>query len=231
MENSTPLWLDLKKEYIDDNFEKLLMYLRDKSTKKDSFYEQTLDLLRQRTLLLIEELAHRPLSQNEEMTDSRVFNIRLLAAWLLADTEGKDSHRTFIAMLGELRMEIPKFSEDLLKLATDCLRYERVKEGGYTWDDIIDFKKEVFCFKVINNHKLMVPRLKERYWKGYGTVGATKEREPEAPHESQLPSLDGGSRPADAQRHGTWHCRSHTQTSGDGREHDSAQRPHEGDHL
>lgn len=176
MENSTPLWLDLKKEYIDDNFEKLLVYLRDKSTKKDSFYEQTLDLLRQRTLLLIEELAHRPLSQDEEMTDSRVFNIRLLAAWLLADTEGKDSHRTFIAMLGELRMEILKFSEDLLKLATDCLRYERVKEGGYTWDDIIDFKKEVFCFKVINNHKLMVPRLKERYWKGYGTVGATKER-------------------------------------------------------
>lgn len=175
MENSTPLWLDLKKEYIDDNFEKLLVYLKDTSTKKDSFYEKTLELLRQRTLLLIEELAHRPLPHDEEMKDSRVFNIRLLAAWLLADSEGKDSHRTFIAMLGELRIEVPKFSEDLLKLATECLRYERVKEGGYTWDDIIDFKQEIFCFKVINNRRLMVPRLKERYWKGYGTVGATKE--------------------------------------------------------
>lgn len=101
MENSTPLWLDLKKEYIDDNFEKLLVYLKDTSTKKDSFYEKTLELLRQRTLLLIEELAHRPLPHDEEMKDSRVFNIRLLAAWLLADSEGKDSHRTFIAMLGE----------------------------------------------------------------------------------------------------------------------------------
>lgn len=176
MENSTPLWLDLKKEYIDDNFEKLLVYLKDTATRKDSFYEQTLELLRQRTLLLIDELAHRPLSVDEEMTESRVFNIRLLAAWLLADAEGKDCHRTFIAMLGELRMEVPKFSEDLMKLATECLRYERVKEGGYTWDDIIDFKKEVFCFKVINNRRLMVPRMKERYWKGYGTVGATKER-------------------------------------------------------
>lgn len=175
MENSTPLWLDLKKEYIDDNFEKLLVYLKDKGTKKDSFYEKTLELLRQRTLLLIEELAHRPLPHDEEMKDSRVFNIRLLAAWLLADSEGKDSHRTFIAMLGELRIEVPKFSEDLLKLATECLRYERVKEGGYTWEDIIDFKQEIFCYKVINNRRLMVPRLKERYWKGYGSVGATKE--------------------------------------------------------
>ena len=37
---STPLWLDLKKEYIDDNFEKLLGYLRDGQgiRNNDSFY-------------------------------------------------------------------------------------------------------------------------------------------------------------------------------------------------
>ena len=36
----TPLWLDLKKEYIDDNFEKLQAYLRDSDEKgsKDAFY-------------------------------------------------------------------------------------------------------------------------------------------------------------------------------------------------
>lgn len=176
METTTPLWLDLKKEYIDDNFEKLLVYLRDIGTKKDAFYEQTIELLRARTLLLIDELAHRTLSEDEEKTDSRIFNIRLLAAWLLADTEGKDCHKAFIAMLGELRMEVSKYSDDLLLLATESLCYERVKEGGFSWEDVIDFKKEIFCFKVINNHKFIVPRMKERYWKGYGTVVATKER-------------------------------------------------------
>lgn len=176
METNTPLWLDLKKEYIDDNFEKLLVYLRDTGTRKDSFYDQTIELMRQRTLLLVKELASRSLSEDEELTASREFNIRLLAAWLLANTEKKDAHRTFIAMLGELRHEVPKFSDELMCLATECLRYEIIMDCGYTWEDIIDFKKEVFCYKVIMNRKLHLPRTKVRYWKDYGSVGATPER-------------------------------------------------------
>ena len=31
--NETPLWLELRKEYIDDNFEQLLAYMRESSTK------------------------------------------------------------------------------------------------------------------------------------------------------------------------------------------------------
>ena len=40
--DKTPLWLDLKKEYIDDNFNKLQTYLHDSAEKgsKDSFYSQ-----------------------------------------------------------------------------------------------------------------------------------------------------------------------------------------------
>ena len=44
---STPLWLDLRTEYIDDNFDNLVEYLR-KADKNDSFYKKTIDLLEQR---------------------------------------------------------------------------------------------------------------------------------------------------------------------------------------
>ena len=42
----TPIWLDLKKEYIDDNFAKLHSYLRDCDEKggKDTFYATTIML-------------------------------------------------------------------------------------------------------------------------------------------------------------------------------------------
>ena len=37
--SSTPLWLDLRTEYIDDNFEKVVEYLRN-ADKNDSFYKK-----------------------------------------------------------------------------------------------------------------------------------------------------------------------------------------------
>ena len=51
-ENSAmPLWLDIKKEYIDENFEGVLSYLqkRVKNTSlQDSFYQTTVNLLEDR---------------------------------------------------------------------------------------------------------------------------------------------------------------------------------------
>ena len=64
--DKTPLWLDLRKEYIDDNFEKLRGYLCDCSTsaaKKDSFYDTTIELLRARVEDLITSIASRPTKQ------------------------------------------------------------------------------------------------------------------------------------------------------------------------
>ena len=64
----TPLWLDLRKEYIDDNFEKLLCYLKDCSLKKsqDAFYSTTINLLRERVGDLLSTLAVRPIYADEE---------------------------------------------------------------------------------------------------------------------------------------------------------------------
>ena len=60
--SSTPLWLNLKKEYIDDNFENLLEYLRGKHDprSKDSFYHTTINLLKERIAELVQQIASRP---------------------------------------------------------------------------------------------------------------------------------------------------------------------------
>ena len=58
----TPIWLELKKEYIDDNFGKLQSYLRDCDEKgnKDSFYVTTMSLFRERISDLVRDLSEPP---------------------------------------------------------------------------------------------------------------------------------------------------------------------------
>lgn len=58
--SSTPLWLDLRTEYIDDNFEKVVEYLRN-ADKNDSFYKKTKELFEQRIEQLLEEMSNRSL--------------------------------------------------------------------------------------------------------------------------------------------------------------------------
>ena len=63
----TPLWLELRKEYIDDNFSKLQAYLKTCSTgnRKDAFYTVTIELLRQRVEDLVGTLSERPVFEEE----------------------------------------------------------------------------------------------------------------------------------------------------------------------
>lgn len=147
--SKTPLWLDIKKEYIDDNFEKFLAYLRDNISKHDSFYETSASLLNERAELAIATLSARPLHDDESETADSTFNIRLLAAWILTNNATHDTRRALLAIAGELRKVAPKFSEQLLTLSVDCLRHEGVENPGFRWDDIIDFKPEVFAFKTL----------------------------------------------------------------------------------
>lgn len=66
--DKTPLWLDLKKEYIDDNFAKLQSYLRDcaEHGTKDAFYNTTIELFRERVSDLLRDLSERPVYADEQ---------------------------------------------------------------------------------------------------------------------------------------------------------------------
>ena len=59
-----PLWLDIKKEYIDENLEGVLSYLhkRVRNTElQDSFYLTTITLLEERVKALVQTIAAAPL--------------------------------------------------------------------------------------------------------------------------------------------------------------------------
>ena len=126
---STPLWLDLKKEYIDDNFEKLLSYLKNKqdSRTNDSFYHKTIDLLKERITELIQQIASRPIyGENPELEQVK-FNARLLASYLLIENEGGLAFSAYVAFIRELMILSPKFADRLIQTAIERLKHEKIK--------------------------------------------------------------------------------------------------------
>lgn len=169
MSNNTPLWLELRKEYIDDNFDKLLGYLRDSGSLKqnDAFYLETISLLKVRVLDLLKQLSARTLFDEAEDDSVTIFNIRLLASFLLAVPGDELSVQAYVGMMSEMKTLNPKFSEQIIKTTMDRLVHEKVLNIGFAWNDIIDFKDEIFTFHVINNSqftgKLKNPLVYERY--------------------------------------------------------------------
>jgi hypothetical protein len=96
-ENSAmPLWLDIKKEYIDENFEGVLTYLHKRVKNvalQDIFYQTTVNLLDERVKSLIESATSAPLQENmckddaqsliEELTELSEVNLRDAQKYLL----------------------------------------------------------------------------------------------------------------------------------------------------
>ena len=169
---STPLWLDLKKEYIDDNFEKLLDYLKNNSGQRanDSFYIITTDLLRERTKELVQTLSSQHIYDEYPDEDVTIFNVRLLATYLLLNENTPLALSAYIAMMRELIKLCPKFIDDLIQTATERLKYEKVTNIAYSWNDITDFKPEVFIYHLTNNYKFETPLRKTIAFEHYGTA-------------------------------------------------------------
>lgn len=145
----TPLWLDLRKEYIDDNFDKLQVYLQRCSASKsyDTFYQITLDLLRKRVEDLLNNLSNRPLHEEDDNTEDPSFNVRLLALYLLVDEDYSLSAPAFVAFMGELKLLNPKYSDTMLEKAVKRLSYERVSSLGFTWQDLENIGTDLFAYK------------------------------------------------------------------------------------
>lgn len=170
--NETPLWLELRKEYIDDNFEQLLTYLRECSTKsqKDIFYQTTINLLRERVVELTQKLGSKPLFEDPDETDVTIFNVRLLATFLLASPDDSAAQQAYVAMMSELQKLTPKFSDEIIQTTIERLKHQSVQNIGFSWGEIIDFKEEMFTFFAINNCKFNTKLLKPLTYEKFGTA-------------------------------------------------------------
>lgn len=151
--SSTPLWLELRKEYIDDNFDQLLTYMKECSSKtqRDSFYETTLSLMRERVTELTQKLSAKPLFQEQDDESVTTFNVRLLATYLLSSPTDSIALQAYVALMSELRLLVPKFSDQIIAITFERLRHETIANIGFGWKEIIDFKDEMFAYHAIRN--------------------------------------------------------------------------------
>ncbi len=167
----TPLWLDLKKEYVDDNFTKLQGYLRNgKENKDDAFYDTTLQLFEERIVDLLKEISDRRLYDNKIERKSLVTNINMLATFLLAESDSSIAMPAFVAMLNELRQLNPRISDMLVRIAITRMRFQKVVSLGYTWKDIEKIDTELFAYNLCTNVSFSKPVTTPLVFSRYGTA-------------------------------------------------------------
>lgn len=173
--DNVPLWLDIKTEHIDENFEKVLEFLKN-GDRSDSFYRFTLDILAKRGKDLIETMKNRPLHYGEtniHHNEELMFEVRLLAALLLSNGNMNTAvkKRMLLSMLSSIALLVPPDQcSDLLAIMVNNLVFEAEPKIAFNWDDIIQFEPEVFAHKIINSMVFEDSKSSELSYENKGTV-------------------------------------------------------------
>ena len=174
-EEKTPLWLDLRKEYIDDNFPKLQEYLKGCSINKtkDSFFTITIELMRQRVEDLLNTISMRPLYHEEVDRKTLEFHVSLLATYLLADGDHPLALPAYLAFMGELRAMNPHWSDNIIKASFERLQHEKVTTLGFGWNDLSKIGSDLFAYNSSNLVRFESPITKTLVLSKYGTAMLT----------------------------------------------------------
>ena len=173
----TPIWLELKKEYIDDNFGKLQSYLRDCDEKgnKDGFYVTTMKLFRERISDLVRDLSERPVYADEQERQQLATNVNMLATYLLADSDDALALTAYVAFMNELRQMNPRLADLIVRTIMQRIRYEKVVSLGFTWKDLDKIGTDLFVHNACKQVKFDVELKKPLAFTKYGTALLAKE--------------------------------------------------------
>lgn len=161
---SKHLWLELKPDYIDANFDQVLSYLqsfRNDNKSEDTFYRTTLDLMRQRAQELIREESTRAIGDGERNDAERdCFHIKILCLYLLTERDTrnatyKEAYFTLLSVLARFaREKNAAILETLLILAFEVISCENIRSTGITWDIYDFFSIDIVIHKIISGHSL-----------------------------------------------------------------------------
>lgn len=176
---ATPLWLDIKTEYIDENFEKVLQYLYQgakRPASRDSFYVTTVRLLEKRIQELITQTVSVPLQEN--LTDSidpsvacRMCGIYLLA---YAEVESEFKLKAYSVMLLALAHIVQNNAQELTEIA---VANQLGRIGGkypFSWDDIVSFQPQILAHKICNHTVTTDAGMEDAWFEDKGTVRLSK---------------------------------------------------------
>ena len=175
--NQTPLWLDLKKEYIDDNFNKLQAYLREyaEKGKKDTFYTTTIELFRERISDLLREISERPIYADEQKRQQLSADVNMLATYLLADGDHSMALPAYVAFMNGLRQMNPSLAELIVRTIMQRIRHEKVLALGFSWKDLEKLGTELFAHNACKQAVFINPLSKPQMLTKYGTALLTKD--------------------------------------------------------
>ena len=186
-------WLEIRKEYIIENFEKLLVYLR--AYRYDSNKEVHGEFLTTCKYLvdLAEELSefsitssfisspHFKLSGSELMVPD-IMAYRIIASAIIASQKiGVDRHKLLARLMNLLvvarKMPNTDISDELIYVTVGCVRKAPIKNLGIKWDDIEDEEsfKPISLLHAISRTKFDVDEGKECLYEGKGTLIFTKD--------------------------------------------------------
>ena len=167
-ENSAmPLWLDIKKEYIDENFEGVLTYLHKRVKNvalQDSFYQTTVNLLDERVKSLIESVTSAPLQENMCKDEELELVCRMCALYILVFPENTDVRRNaYSLMLQSLLLLSRQYEQQLAELSIANLLGRVPGKTPFAWDDIITFNPQILAYKIANS-ATMSDGMAQEYW-------------------------------------------------------------------
>ena len=173
----TPIWLDLKKEYIDDNFAKLQLYLRDCDEKggKDTFYATTIRLFRERIADMVRDLSERPLFADEQNRQQLTSNVNMLATYLLADSDDTLTLTAYVAFMIELSQMNPRLSDLIVKTIMLRMSHEKVRNLGFSWGDLEKIGTDLFVHNACKHAQFDVLLKKPLALTKYGTALLCKD--------------------------------------------------------
>ena len=173
----TPLWLELKKDYIDDNFCKLQVYLRDSAEQsgRDSFYTTTIELFRERISDLLRDISERPVYADEQERQQLTSDVSMLATYLLADGHHSLALPAYVAFMNGLRQMNPSLSDLIVKTLMQRIRHEKVAHLGFSWKDLEKMGTELFAHNVCKQARFDCPLSKPLMLTRYGTALLTKD--------------------------------------------------------
>lgn len=175
---ATPIWLDMRTEYIDANFDKFVDYLyKNRNQQSDLFYKTSMDLLRRRVAELVSELSSESLTtwDKSEIPQGQkqklLFEIKLFSVYILSETNSEEGLRR-TAFLYQLLLLMRVCSNDnideLGALAISLIVGDGRFVPGYTWNDVLGFYPDIITEKILKYHKLNDDVFGERWFEGKG---------------------------------------------------------------
>ncbi len=171
----TPFWLEIKTEYIDANLDKVIEYLSKESAnpQHDSFYEETVSLLRTRIKELLDTLSQRAIWESDETADKAagIAVLRMLGSYLLVEgPSGKMVRDAFFFFTKTLASVLPgNYMEDLAEVAVRSLVFPP-ERFGFSWQDIKEVQAEVMAHKFLASVALSAKQAPEAWYQNKGSI-------------------------------------------------------------